>query len=80
MLVRVLIFGPLRQELGDVIAVELPARATVATVNAALAEKYPQRAEFFRSARLAVNSAFGAANQPVKEGDEVALIELVSGG
>lgn len=81
MLVRVLIFGPLRAEIGaDAITLELPPTATIAAVNAALAARFPGRAAFFQSARLALNNTFARPDQPVNESDEIALIELVSGG
>lgn len=81
MLVRVLIFGPLARDLAArEIAVEVAEPATVAAVNAALVQRFPERAAFFRSARIAVNHAFAKPDQPVGPRDELALIELVSGG
>jgi molybdopterin converting factor small subunit len=81
MMVRVLIFGALSQELAArEIALEVGEPATVGAVNRALAEKYPARGEFFASARLAVNGAFAGTSHVVKPNDEVALIEMVSGG
>lgn len=81
MIVRVHIFGPLAQTMGTrAIAVEVTEPATVAAVNAALALAHPDNAEFFRTARLAVNSAFASGTHAVGTGDEVALIEMVSGG
>ena len=81
MLVRVLIFGPLCDEIGGrEIAVEVAEPATVSAINHALAVKHPQRAAMFRTARLAVKSAFSQPEQPVRADDEVALIEMVSGG
>lgn len=81
MMVRVLIFGPLSRTMGTrAIAVETAEPTTVADVNEALARTQPERAEFFRTARLAVNGAFAARTHPIESVDEVALIEMVSGG
>ncbi|MCE9619234.1 MAG: MoaD/ThiS family protein [Planctomycetes bacterium] len=81
MTIRVLIFGSLARELScKEIAVEVAAPATVSGVNRALAAKYPAKASFMSSARLAVNHAFAKPEAAVQPGDEVALIELVGGG
>jgi molybdopterin synthase catalytic subunit/molybdopterin synthase sulfur carrier subunit len=81
MIVRVLIFGPLSQEMAArEVGVEVGEHATIGAVNQALAAKFPDRASFFRSARLAVNGAFAGPSQIVRPNDEVALIEMVSGG
>lgn len=81
MIVRVLIFGPLSQEMAArEIGVEVGEPATVGAINGALAAKYPAKGDFFRSARLAVNNAFAVPSQTVRPNDEVALIEMVSGG
>ncbi len=81
MTIRVLIFGSLARELScKEIEVDVAPPSTVRGVNRALAEKYPAKAAFMNSARLAVNQAFAQPEAPVKPGDEVALIELVGGG
>ena len=80
-MVRVLIFGPLAAELGArEIVLEIAEPATVSAVNAALAAGFPDRAAFFRSARLAVNHALAHPGHPIGPGDEVAVIELLGGG
>jgi len=79
--IRVLIFGALAREMScKELVVDVCAPAAVRDVNAALAAKFPHKAAFFHSARLAVNHAFAIPNAPVQITDEVALIELVGGG
>lgn len=77
----VLIFGPLASEMAARrLRVTVPAPATVEHVRVALAERYPLQAALFRGARLAVNHALAAPESPVGVGDEIAVIEMVSGG
>ena len=81
MTIRVLIFGSLAREMScKELVVDVCAPATVRDVNASLAAKFPPKAAFFQSARLAVNHAFATPDVPVQATDEVALIELVGGG
>ena len=82
MRVRVLLFGPLAQRAGDgCVAVELAeAEATAGNVLTALREQAPALRDVVDSCRLAVNCAFAADQTPVRPGDEVALVGLVSGG
>jgi molybdopterin converting factor small subunit len=81
MLVRVLVFGPLKFDLGGPsIDIDLPEPGTVASLRLALAARFPSRAALLRTARLAINQAFAAPDQPIRAGDEIALIELVGGG
>lgn len=53
--------------------------ATVKDVAAALAGRYSKIAEA-RGMRLALNRKYAAPDQPVGEGDEIAVIPPVSGG
>lgn len=81
MLVRVLVFGALKSDLGGpTVEIELPAPQTVASLRAALAARCPARADLLRTARLAINQKFAGPEQSIHAGDEVALIELVGGG
>ncbi len=81
MRVRVLLFGPLKDDLGSpAVEVDLPAPGTVAALRTALAAKYPARAPLLSRARIALNQRFAQSDQPVGPSDEIAIIELVSGG
>jgi len=81
MMVRVLFFGPLARELGArEVSVEVGDQATGADVGSRLAAMFPDKGPFFRSARLSVNGVLGRPETPVREGDELAVIELVGGG
>lgn len=81
MTVRVLMFGPLAQELGErSVEVSVRAGAGVEDVRAALAARFPSRAGLLGAARLAVNGRIAGDGEAVREGDEVAVIELVGGG
>lgn len=65
----------------DEIQVDLPdGPATVSTVKSAIAEQYPVLAPLLSAVRVAVNETFGVDDDPVTEGDELALIPPVSGG
>lgn len=80
-IVRVHIFGELARELScKAITVDVMSPAKVRDVNLALVVKHPMKAQFFQTARLAVNHAFSSPDTPVQSSDEVALIELVGGG
>lgn len=80
--VRVLLFGPERDQLGrSEVCVQLDApHCTCADLRARLAESQPSLAAALRTARFAVNHSFAPDAQPIAPGDEVALIGLVSGG
>lgn len=78
---RVLLFAGLRERLRrDDIDLELPAGARAADVLAALAAVSPGLSGSLSVCRVAVNHEFVAADHPVAEGDEVAIIPPVSGG
>lgn len=77
----VLLFGPAARAAGASSArVRVPEAATVEAVLRALAVQRPEIAFALPGARLAVNHAFARADAPVRAGDEVALIAMVSGG
>ncbi|TWT41424.1 MoaD/ThiS family protein [Botrimarina hoheduenensis] len=82
MVVQVLLFGPQARLVGSPsLPVEiLEDRITAARVLATLAESVPQLAASLPASRLAVNHEFAESHTPIKPGDEVALIGMVSGG
>ena len=78
---RVLLFAGLRERLRrDALDLELHAGARAADVLAALAAASPDLSGSLVVCRVAVNHEFVAADHPVAEGDEVAIIPPVSGG
>ena len=60
--------------------VELGEGLTVGDVFAALAREYPALAGLRGSVMYALNAEYVSSDQPVRAGDEVALIPPVSGG
>ena len=78
------LFGPLAAACGrDVTVVVESTRGqpvTCATVRLRLAEVAPSLAGLLPACRLAVNGCYASEEQAIQEGDEVALIGLVSGG
>jgi molybdopterin synthase catalytic subunit len=80
MRVSVRLFAGLRERAGtDRLELELPDDARVADVLAAMAET-PVGALRPRECVVAVNREYANADEPVKAGDEVALVPPVSGG
>jgi molybdopterin converting factor subunit 1 len=80
MLVSVRLFAGLRERAGaDRIELELPDDARVADVLAAMAGT-PVGALRPRECVVAVNREYADADEPVRAGDEVALVPPVSGG
>ena len=76
---RVLILGPLRDQLGCASALlAFPADGTQASFWRALAEKFPIALP--KQIRLARDNEFLDASAPLHPGDELALIPPVSGG
>ncbi len=66
---------------GPTLAVELPDRATAEDVRAQVSAEAERRgAPLPHSTRVAVNRAFAAPGDPVRPGDEVAVIPPVAGG
>jgi len=81
MTVEVLLFGPERAAVGaDRVRVPLADERTCAALRAGLAAAAPALAPALATARFAVNSRFVADSYGIGEGDEVALIGMVSGG
>src|SRR5918992_839384 len=80
MVVSVRLFAGLRERAGaDRLEVELPDGARVADVLAAMAGT-PVGALGPRECVVAVNREYAGADEPVRAGDEVALVPPVSGG
>jgi MoaE-MoaD fusion protein len=80
MRVSVRLFAGLRERAGtDRLEVELPEDARVKDVLAAMAAT-PVGALRDRECVVAVNREYAGANEPVRAGDEVALVPPVSGG
>ena len=76
---RVLVLGPLREQLGCSSAtIAFPADGTQAAFWRALGEKFP--VVLPQQMRLARDDEFLAADTPLRPGDELALIPPVSGG
>ena len=76
---RVLILGPLRDQLGCASALlAFPADGTQASFWRALAEKFPIALP--KQIRLARDNEFLDGTAPLRPGDELALIPPVSGG
>ena len=81
MRVRVLLFGPQADAAGrSAVELELPEPADCRTLRERLAAAHPELAPSMAASRLAVNHEFAPPEQTIREGDEVALIGLVSGG
>jgi molybdopterin converting factor subunit 1 len=80
MQVSVRLFAGLRERAGtDRLEIELPDGARVADVLAAMADT-PVGALRPRECVVAVNREYAGADEPVRAGDEVALVPPVSGG
>lgn len=80
MQVNVLLFGPQATLAGKrEVAVEV-AEPTAQAVLTALSEAAEPLAASLAASRLAVNHEFVAETHPIRPGDEVALIGMVSGG
>ena len=81
MRVEVLLFGAEAQALGRrSAAVVTEPGSTCATLLQQLAKDYAPLRPLLGAARFAINSEFAGPDRVVHEGDEVALIGMVSGG
>lgn len=80
MKVRLLLFASYAEAIGSSeISLELPAGATAATALSAIRER-PGSDKLPPSPMIAVNRRYAKPGQPLKDGDEVALIPPVAGG
>ena len=82
MVIAVKLFGPAAQRVGarEVHVALDQDHATCRAIRAALAESAPAMGELLPASRFAVNHEFAGEDDPVRAGDEVALIGMVSGG
>jgi molybdopterin converting factor subunit 1 len=81
MQVKVRYLGMLREIAGrDDESVEISEGAPLAELYAVLQERMPQLQNFRQAIALAVNYEYSAADTPLRDGDEIALIPPVSGG
>ncbi len=79
---RILFFAAARDAAGGISEAELslPDDPTVGGLRAALGDRWPRLGEILPRCRLAVNEAFAAEGDPLRDGDEVAIIPPVAGG
>lgn len=81
MRIGILLFGGAAQLAGaDRVEVSVPSGARSEEVLVAIGTAVPALRAVLPAARLAVNHDFAAPTQEIREGDEVALIAMVSGG
>jgi molybdopterin converting factor subunit 1 len=81
MVITVRFFATLRDRAGDeTVDLELPNEASVRHLLARLAEDYPALDPALDSTLVAVNHEFAFHEDPLADGDEVALFPPVSGG
>lgn len=81
MRVRVRLFAILRDVAGvGEVTLELSDGSTASGIVAPLIDKYPALSRYMHRVAYAVNLNYAAADAPLRDGDEVALIPPVSGG
>lgn len=79
--VRVRLFAVVAERLGTrQLELVVPGGARAATVRDELARRAPAQRGLLELCRLAVNGRYADPEQPLRDGDEVALIPPVSGG
>jgi len=80
--VLVLFFAAARDATGtaEISLDAVPEGFTVRALSELLAARYPDLGARMRSVRFAVNSEYARADDPVRPGDEVAVIPPVAGG
>ena len=79
--ITVLLFGACREAAGtESLVNQLPAPVDVAQAFAHLKQRIPQIENFERSALFAVNEEHARPDQPLKDGDTLAIFPPVSGG
>ncbi len=81
MQIQVRLFAALAESAGTrAFSLDVPAGSDAGSVRDAVLARYPQLRGLCSRAGIAVNAEYTGAGQPVKDGDEVALIPPVSGG
>jgi molybdopterin converting factor subunit 1 len=81
MSLTVLLFAGAREAIGrENVDVPLEGSITARALLERLIELHPALAPWAPSLRVAVNGAYAAWDDPVREGDEVAIIPPVAGG
>ncbi len=81
MRVRVLLFGPEADAAGaSEVSVDVDETPTCAALRAHLARAVPALVPSLPGCRFALNGEFAPDSSAIGEGDEVALIGMVSGG
>jgi molybdopterin converting factor small subunit len=81
MRVNVLLFGAEAQAVGlPAVGVDIERGGTYLTIRDRLAEAHAPLRSLLKAARFAVNSEFVPLDRVICEGEEVALIGMVSGG
>jgi molybdopterin converting factor small subunit len=79
--VRVLAFAGARDVIGDAeVTLPLPGPCTAAELLDRVCTCYPALVPYKGSLRVAVNGVYAAPQDPVRSGDEVALIPPIAGG
>jgi len=79
--VNLLYFSSIKDTLGKSREeIELPEGSTISDLVEILENKYPQIFENLGSVMFAINEEYADKENPLKEGDTVALIPPVSGG
>ena len=79
--VRMLAFAGAREVVGAAeLDLPLEAPCTAAELLEAVCARFPGLVPYRDSIRLAVNGTYALASDPVRAGDEVALIPPVAGG
>jgi molybdopterin synthase catalytic subunit len=79
--IRVLYFAILREKLRrDEESLELPGAPTIGDALAAIAARNPEIAALLPQVQTAVNRSMAPAAQPLRDGDELALLPPVAGG
>ncbi len=81
MKITIKLFATLRQLTGwSSRSMELPTGATLSTLLAQLSDEYPQLNLNERTFYAAINQEYAEREQPLSDGDEVALLPPMSGG
>ncbi len=79
--VKLLAFAGARDVLGAAeLVLPLASPCTAAELLAQVCQRWPALAPWRGAIRVAVNGTYAAAGDPVRAGDEVALIPPVAGG